>query len=30
LVIIMATDKEARMLPKSMLQEIRGKKKPPA
>ena len=27
--IIMAIDKEARMLPKSMLQEVRGKKKPP-
>lgn len=30
LVIVMAIDKEARMLPKSMLQEVRGKKKPPA
>jgi hypothetical protein len=29
LVIIMAIDKEARMLPKSLLQEVRGKKKPP-
>jgi hypothetical protein len=29
LVIIMAIDKEARMLPKSMLQEVRGKKNPP-
>jgi hypothetical protein len=28
LAIIMAIDKEARMLPKSMLQEVRGKKKP--
>ncbi len=27
--IIIAIDKEARMLPKSMLQEVRGKKKPP-
>jgi hypothetical protein len=30
LVIIMAIDRDARMLPKSMLQEVRGKKKPPA
>ena len=30
LVIIMTIDKEARMLPKSMLQEVRGKKKPSA
>jgi O-antigen/teichoic acid export membrane protein len=30
LVIVMAIDKEARMLPKAMLQEVRGKKNPPA
>lgn len=30
LVIVMSIDKEARMLPKAMLQEVRGKKKPPA
>jgi hypothetical protein len=30
LVIMMAIDKESRMLPKAMLQEVRGKKKPPA
>jgi hypothetical protein len=30
LAIIMAIDKEARMLPKAMLQEVRGKKSPPA
>jgi O-antigen/teichoic acid export membrane protein len=30
LAIIMAIDREARMLPKAMLQEIRGKKSPPA